>query len=33
VEGEKGIIMRDIEISTEGVKYTKEFSFFFEENN
>ena len=33
VEGEAAIIMRTIEISTEGVKYTKEFSFFFEENN
>jgi len=29
VEGEEGIIMRSIEISAEGVKYTKEFSFFF----
>lgn len=33
VEGEKTIVMREIEISTKGVKYTKEFSFFFEENN
>lgn len=33
VEGSSEIIMRKIEISIEGVKYTKEFSFFFEENN
>ncbi len=33
VDGEKTIVMREIEISAEGVKYTKEFSFFFEENN
>ena len=33
VEGSGEIIMREIDISTEGVKYTKEYSFFFEENN
>ena len=33
VEGEKGIIQRKLEISAEGVRYTGEFAFFFEEGN
>jgi len=33
VSGEEGIIQRKIEITAEGVKYTKEFAFFFEEGN
>lgn len=33
IEGEAGILMREIDISSEGVKYSKEFSFFFEERN
>lgn len=31
VEGEKGIYQRKLKISTKGVKYTKEYAFFFEE--
>jgi transposase len=33
VEGEKGTFQRKIEIKTEGVKYTGEFAFFFEEGD
>lgn len=33
VEGEDGLIQRKLEIRTEGVKYTGEFAFFFEEGN
>ena len=33
VEGEPGIIQRKLEVSAEGVRYTGEFGFFFEEGN
>jgi hypothetical protein len=33
IEGEEGIIQRKLEISSEGVRYTGEFGFFFEERN
>lgn len=33
VDGEPGIIQRKLEISSEGVRYSGEFGFFFEEGN
>ena len=33
IDREKGIYQRKLEISTKGVKYTKEYAFFFEEGN
>lgn len=33
VEGEKGIVQRKLDIAAEGVKYTGEFAFFFDEGN
>jgi hypothetical protein len=33
IEGEKGIVQRKLDIAAEGVKYTGEFAFFFNEGN
>ena len=33
IEGEPGIVQRKFDIKAEGVRYTREFAFFFKERN